>query len=92
MKHPPNKEFFFLYDMRVFCVCMQVQIFTFWMYTYLCIIYVNLQNMVQRLRYAVTIHNPISILQGTYEKGSKDEIEEFIYQLSDVNGDGTLGR
>lgn len=48
--------------------------------------------MVQRLRYAVTIHNPISILQGTYEKGSKDEIEEFIYQLSDVNGDGTLGR
>jgi hypothetical protein len=32
------------------------------------------------------------VLQGTYEKGTKDEIEEFIYQLVDVSGDGILGR
>uniref|UniRef100_A0A5B7C149 Putative TLD domain-containing protein 1 n=1 Tax=Davidia involucrata TaxID=16924 RepID=A0A5B7C149_DAVIN len=32
------------------------------------------------------------IAKGTYEKGTKDEIEEFIYQLLDVNGDGNLGR
>ncbi|KAK3016639.1 hypothetical protein RJ639_005962 [Escallonia herrerae] len=31
------------------------------------------------------------IAKGTYEKGTNEEIEEFIYQLSDVNGDGTLG-
>lgn len=32
------------------------------------------------------------ILQGIYEKGTKDEIEEFIYHLVDVSGDGILGR
>lgn len=32
------------------------------------------------------------MLQATYEKGTKDEIEEFIYQLLDVNDDGVLGR
>uniref|UniRef100_A0A2N9INF0 TLDc domain-containing protein n=1 Tax=Fagus sylvatica TaxID=28930 RepID=A0A2N9INF0_FAGSY len=32
------------------------------------------------------------IAKGTYEKGTKDEIEEFIYQLVDVSGDGILGR
>jgi hypothetical protein len=32
------------------------------------------------------------VLQGTYEKGTKDDIEEFIYKLLDVNGDGILGR
>ncbi|XP_052172862.1 uncharacterized protein LOC127788521 isoform X3 [Diospyros lotus] len=32
------------------------------------------------------------IAKGTYEKGTKDEIEEFIYQLIDVTGDGILGR
>ncbi|KAA8518487.1 hypothetical protein F0562_015961 [Nyssa sinensis] len=32
------------------------------------------------------------IAKGTYEKGTKDEIEEFIYQLLDVNDDGILGR
>ncbi|KAM7504984.1 hypothetical protein LguiB_003888 [Lonicera macranthoides] len=32
------------------------------------------------------------IAKGIYEKGTKDEIEEFIYQLLDINGDGTLGR
>lgn len=32
------------------------------------------------------------ISKGTYEKGTKDEIEEFIYQLLDVSGDGTVGR
>uniref|UniRef100_A0A2N9HAI7 EF-hand domain-containing protein n=1 Tax=Fagus sylvatica TaxID=28930 RepID=A0A2N9HAI7_FAGSY len=31
------------------------------------------------------------IAKGTYEKGTKDEIEEFIYQLVDVSGDGILG-
>ncbi|GLT90056.1 hypothetical protein SLE2022_080080 [Rubroshorea leprosula] len=32
------------------------------------------------------------IAKGTYEKGRNDEIEEFVYQLSDVTGDGALGR
>ncbi|GLT52168.1 hypothetical protein SLA2020_255220 [Shorea laevis] len=32
------------------------------------------------------------IAKGTYEKGTNDEIEEFVYQLSDVTGDGALGR
>jgi len=31
-------------------------------------------------------------LKGTYEKGTNEEIEEFIYQLLDVSGDGALGR
>ena len=35
---------------------------------------------------------PFSCLQGTYEKGTNDEIEKFIYQLLDVSGDGILGR
>lgn len=30
--------------------------------------------------------------QGTYEKGTRDDIEEFIYKLLDLNGDGVLGR
>ncbi|GLT52171.1 hypothetical protein SLA2020_255250 [Shorea laevis] len=32
------------------------------------------------------------VAKGTYEKGTNDEIEEFVYQLSDVTGDGALGR
>ncbi|KAL9425410.1 hypothetical protein AB3S75_032378 [Citrus x aurantiifolia] len=32
------------------------------------------------------------VAKATYEKGTKDEIEEFIYQLLDVNDDGVLGR
>ncbi|GKV38853.1 hypothetical protein SLEP1_g46714 [Rubroshorea leprosula] len=32
------------------------------------------------------------IAKGTYEKGTNDEIEEFVCQLSDVTGDGALGR
>nr|GLL24684.1 TLD domain-containing protein 1 [Ipomoea trifida] len=32
------------------------------------------------------------IAKATYEKGTKDEIEEFIYQLLDVSADGTVGR
>ncbi|GAB4856307.1 hypothetical protein Ancab_014235 [Ancistrocladus abbreviatus] len=32
------------------------------------------------------------IAKAVYEKGTKDEIEEFIHQLLDINGDGTLGR
>ncbi|GLT90051.1 hypothetical protein SLE2022_080030 [Rubroshorea leprosula] len=31
------------------------------------------------------------IAKGTYEKGTNDEIEEFVYQLSDITGDGALG-
>lgn len=34
----------------------------------------------------------LCVLQGSYEKGTKDDIEEFIYKLLDVNGDGILGR
>lgn len=32
------------------------------------------------------------ITKGTYEKGSNDDIEEFIYRLLDVNSDGIVGR
>ncbi|KAI3511985.1 hypothetical protein L1887_19147 [Cichorium endivia] len=32
------------------------------------------------------------IAKGTYEKGTKDEIDEFLYQLCDVDGDGNLTR
>ncbi|XP_058088805.1 uncharacterized protein LOC131235594 isoform X2 [Magnolia sinica] len=31
------------------------------------------------------------IAKGIYEKGARDEVEEFIYQLVDVNGDGIVG-
>jgi Ca2+-binding EF-hand superfamily protein len=32
------------------------------------------------------------IAKGIYEKGTKDEIEDFIYQICDINGDGRLSR
>ncbi|OWM82562.1 MTOR-associated protein MEAK7 [Punica granatum] len=32
------------------------------------------------------------IAKATYEKGTAEEIEEFVYQFLDVNGDGVLGR
>ncbi|KAI3447425.1 hypothetical protein Pfo_004090 [Paulownia fortunei] len=32
------------------------------------------------------------IAKGTYEKGTNEDIEEFIYQLLHVSGDGTVGR
>jgi len=32
------------------------------------------------------------MLQATYEKGTKDEIEEFIFRLLDVSGDNFVGR
>ncbi|XP_024962011.1 uncharacterized protein LOC112502352 isoform X2 [Cynara cardunculus var. scolymus] len=32
------------------------------------------------------------IAKGTYEKGTKEEIDEFLYQLCDVDGDGNLTR
>lgn len=32
------------------------------------------------------------MLQAAYEKGTKDEIEEFIFRLLDVSGDKILGR
>ena len=51
----------------------------------------NICLMTRKL-HVLTIQAFIIMLQGIYEKGTKDEIEEFIYQLSDINGDGTLGR
>ncbi|KAK0584598.1 hypothetical protein LWI29_015932 [Acer saccharum] len=32
------------------------------------------------------------IAKATYEKGANNEIEEFLYRLLDVNGDGIVGR
>jgi len=32
------------------------------------------------------------MVQATYEKGTKDEIEEFIFQLLDILGDNFVGR
>lgn len=32
------------------------------------------------------------LYQAIYEKGARDEIEEFIYKLCDITGDGILGR
>lgn len=32
------------------------------------------------------------MLQATYEKGTKDEIEEFMFRLVDVSGDNFVGR
>ncbi|KAJ8449236.1 hypothetical protein Cgig2_021700 [Carnegiea gigantea] len=32
------------------------------------------------------------IAKATYEKGTKDEIEEFIFQLLDINGNGEVSR
>ena len=32
------------------------------------------------------------MLQATYEKGTGDEIEEFIFRLLDVSGDNFVGR
>jgi hypothetical protein len=32
------------------------------------------------------------VLQSVYEKGTRDDIEEFIYQLLNVTGDGVVGR
>lgn len=37
-------------------------------------------------------YEDLVIAKGAYEKGSPDEIDEFIYQLCDVDGDGTIGR
>lgn len=34
----------------------------------------------------------IVIAKGTYEKGTKDEIEEYIYQILDVTSDGIMAR
>ncbi|KAJ4819436.1 TLD domain-containing protein 1 [Rhynchospora pubera] len=32
------------------------------------------------------------ISKATYERGTRDEVDEFIFKLCDVNGDGALGR
>uniref|UniRef100_A0A6V7QWW6 EF-hand domain-containing protein n=1 Tax=Ananas comosus var. bracteatus TaxID=296719 RepID=A0A6V7QWW6_ANACO len=37
-------------------------------------------------------YEDLIISKGTYEKGSRNDIEEFIYQLCDVGGDGNVGR
>lgn len=37
-------------------------------------------------------YEDLVIAKGTYEKGTNEEIEEFIYQLLDVSDDGVLGR
>lgn len=38
------------------------------------------------------LKNSVLHLQGMYEKGARDEIEEFIFQVVDVTGDGIVGR
>ncbi|XP_030927953.1 uncharacterized protein LOC115954183 isoform X2 [Quercus lobata] len=48
---------------------------------------VSQQRKDQRLSF-----QDLVIAKGTYEKGTKDDIEEFIYQLVDVSGDGILAR
>ncbi|KAE8098615.1 hypothetical protein FH972_016661 [Carpinus fangiana] len=48
---------------------------------------VSQQRKDQRLTF-----QDLVIAKGTYEKGTKDEIEEFIYHLVDVSGDGVLVR
>ncbi|CAM8897339.1 unnamed protein product [Rhodiola kirilowii] len=37
-------------------------------------------------------YEDLVIAKGTYEKGTKDEIEEFIFELLDINNDGVVGR
>ncbi|XP_023539020.1 TLD domain-containing protein 1 isoform X1 [Cucurbita pepo subsp. pepo] len=37
-------------------------------------------------------YEDLVVAKGTYEKGTNEEIKEFIYQLLDVSGDGALGR
>ncbi|XP_051149608.1 uncharacterized protein LOC127264197 isoform X2 [Andrographis paniculata] len=37
-------------------------------------------------------YEDLVIAKGTYEKGTKQEIEEFIYELLDVSGDGIVKR
>ncbi|KAK9985910.1 hypothetical protein SO802_030861 [Lithocarpus litseifolius] len=48
---------------------------------------VSQQRKDQRLSF-----QDLVIAKGTYEKGTKDDIEEFIYQLVDVSGNGILDR
>ncbi|PKA57323.1 hypothetical protein AXF42_Ash002628 [Apostasia shenzhenica] len=37
-------------------------------------------------------YEDLVITKAVYEKGSRNEIDEFLYELCDVNGDGILGR
>lgn len=48
-------------------------------------------NMITQNRDMLTFEDLV-IAKGTYEKGAPNEIEEFIYQLCDINGDGIVGR
>ncbi|KAF9680833.1 hypothetical protein SADUNF_Sadunf06G0162500 [Salix dunnii] len=45
----------------------------------------------QRKDNKLTFHDLV-IAKSVYEKGTRDDIEEFIYQLLDVTGDGVVGR
>ncbi|KAL9399865.1 hypothetical protein Peur_008826 [Populus x canadensis] len=45
----------------------------------------------QRKDNKLTFHDLV-IAKSVYEKGTRDDIEEFIYQLLNVTGDGVLGR
>ncbi|KAJ6406731.1 hypothetical protein OIU84_010275 [Salix udensis] len=45
----------------------------------------------QRKDNKLTFHDLV-IAKSVYEKGTRDDIEEFIYQLIDVTGDGVVGR
>lgn len=53
--------------------------------------HVNIAYMIH-VHFVVLNLLPFLCFQGTYEKGTKDEIEEFSYQLLDVTGDGIFGR
>ncbi|KAG6770345.1 hypothetical protein POTOM_026023 [Populus tomentosa] len=45
----------------------------------------------QRKDNKLTFHDLV-IAKSVYEKGTRDDIEEFIYQLLNVKGDGVVGR
>lgn len=45
----------------------------------------------QRKDNKLTFHDLV-IAKSVYEKGTRDDIEEFIYQLLNVTGDGVVGR
>ncbi|XP_039133921.1 uncharacterized protein LOC120270909 isoform X1 [Dioscorea cayenensis subsp. rotundata] len=46
----------------------------------------------QNRRDGMLTYDDLLITKATYEKGTRDEIEEFVYQLCDVTGDGVLSR
>ncbi|PKU59324.1 uncharacterized protein LOC110098942 [Dendrobium catenatum] len=46
----------------------------------------------QKRNDGMVTYEDLVISKAVYEKGTRDEIEEFIYELCDVNGDGFLER